>query len=64
MSKFQFLQQQLDQYNALAHHHDPVLAQRLQDVQVWQKQRMQNTHQAFFAQPNHQLMTAYFLNRR
>lgn len=63
MSKFQFLQQQLDQYNALAHHHDPVLAQRLQDVQVWQKQRMQNTHQAFFAQPNHQLMTAYFLNR-
>ena len=63
MSKFQFLQQQLDQYNALAHHHDPVLAQRLQDVQIWQKQRMQNTHQAFFAEPNHQLMTAYFLNR-
>lgn len=63
MSKFQFLQQQLDQYNALAHHHDPVLAQRLQDVQIWQKQRMQNTHQTFFAEPNHQLMTAYFLNR-
>lgn len=63
MSKFSFLQQQLDLYDALESHKNPVLAQRLADVQAWQKQRMQKTHVEFFAQPNHQLMTAYFLNR-
>ena len=63
MSKFNFLQQQLDLYDALESHHNPVLAQRLADVQAWQKQRMQKTHAEFFAQPQHELMAAYFLNR-
>ena len=63
MSKFEFLQQQLDQYEALEHHRNPVLAKRLADVQIWQKARMQNTHDAFFSKPEHQLMTAYFMDR-
>lgn len=63
MSKFEFLQQQLDQYEALEHHENPVLAKRLAEVQIWQKQRMQNTHAAFFSVPEHQLMTQYFMDR-
>ena len=63
MSKFEFLQQQLDQYEALEHHDNPVLAQRLSDVQAWQKLRMQKTHADFFAIPEHQLMTHYFMDR-
>ncbi|OUY08887.1 FFLEELY motif protein [Acinetobacter populi] len=63
MSKFEFLQQQLDLYDNLESHRNPILAQRLHDVQLWQKQRMQNTHADFFKQPEHQLMAAYFLNR-
>lgn len=63
MSKFDFLQQQLDQYEALDHHQDPVLAKRLAEVQTWQKQRMQKTHATFFAKPEHLLMTKYFMDR-
>lgn len=63
MSKFEFLQQQLDQYDALTHHQDPKLAKRLKEVQDWQKQRMQNTHHDFFNQPQHLLMTKYFMDR-
>lgn len=63
MSKFEFLQQQLDQYDALEHHHNPALSQRLRDVQAWQKLRMQNSHADFFAIPQHQLMTQYFMDR-
>lgn len=63
MSKFEFLGQQLDQFESLENHHNPILAVRLLDVQLWQKQRMQKTHADFFAIPQHQLMTDYFLNR-
>ncbi len=63
MSKFEFLQQQLEKFEALENHQNPVLARRLLEVQHWQKQRMQNTHRDFFAKPQHQLMTAYFLDR-
>lgn len=63
MSKFDFIGKQLDLYDGLESHHHPILAQRLSDVQNWQKQRMQHTHQDFFAKPNHQLMANYFLNR-
>lgn len=63
MAKFDFLRDQLYQYQALDFHQDPVLAQRLKDVQLWQKQRMQTTHNDFFNQPLHRPMAAYFLNR-
>lgn len=63
MSKFAPLQAQLDHYYALQHHQDPVIAKRLLDVQSWQKQRMQYTHEVFFEVPEHHLMTQYFLNR-
>lgn len=63
MSKFEFLQQQLDQYDALEHHQNAILATRLADVQAWQKNRMQNSHADFFAIPAHQLMTQYFMDR-
>ena len=63
MSKFAPLQEQLDHYYALQHHQDPVIAQRLQDVQNWQKERMKYTHEVFFSVPEHHLMTQYFLNR-
>lgn len=63
MSKFDFLQQQLNLYHELKSLKDQDLAKRLIDVQGWQKQRMQHTHEAFFSQPEHHLMTEYFLNR-
>jgi hypothetical protein len=63
MSKFAPLQEQLEHYYALAFHQNSDIAQRLADVQAWQKQRMQFTHADFFAVPEHQLMSQYFLNR-
>lgn len=63
MGKFNFLQQQLDRYEALEHHKQPDLAKKLLDVQIWQKKRMQATHAEFFNAPSHVLMSQYFLNR-
>lgn len=63
MSKFDPLLAELHRYQALQLHHTPALAQRLQDVQAWQKARIQFTHQTLFAQPEHVLMAQYFMNR-
>jgi hypothetical protein len=63
MSAFDALKSQLARYRALEHHHNPILAAQLIAVQTWQKARMQHTHRELFAQPEHQLMAAYFLNR-
>lgn len=63
MSKFDPLLAQLERYNTFAFHQDAQLAQRLHDVQEWQKERIKYTHQALFAVPEHALMTQYFLNR-
>jgi hypothetical protein len=63
MSKLAVLDDLLAQYDQLQYHHNPELFQRLQDVQMWQKQRMQRTHQQHFAVKSHQLMAEYFLNR-
>ena len=63
MSKFDFLQQQLSDYQNLQYHQDQQLADKLQQVQVWQKDRMQRTHADFFAKEEHQPMAHYFLNR-
>ncbi|UOB52099.1 FFLEELY motif protein [Acinetobacter junii] len=63
MSKLAAFDQLLLQYQSLNYHQDPVLAQRLHDVQAWMKARIAATHQEFFAQPENQLMAQYFLNR-
>ncbi len=63
MSSFAPMQQLIARYHALEFHHNPQLALRLSTIQNWQKKRMQHTHAALFAVPEHQLMTQYFLNR-
>ncbi|MEC7121015.1 MAG: hypothetical protein VXW65_14100 [Pseudomonadota bacterium] len=63
MSAFDSLKSLLTRYRALEHHHNTLLAEQLNAVQVWQKNRMQTTHHDLFTQPNHLLMAEYFLNR-
>lgn len=63
MSKLAILDTLLMQYKQLRYHQDPILAQRLKDVQDWQKQRMYTTHAAHFSAKNHQLMAEYFMQR-
>lgn len=63
MSKFAALEDLLQRYHALAYHQNPALKQRLHDVQAWQKQRMQHSHNELFSATSNQLMAQYFLNR-
>ena len=63
MSKLAALDELLEQYYQLHYHQDSVLFQRLQDVQTWQKQRMQRTHNKTFAEKQNLLMAEYFINR-
>lgn len=63
MSKLAALDHLLQRYKALNYHQDPVLFQRLQDVQIWQKARLKDSHQALFSSKNNQLMAQYFVER-
>lgn len=63
MSKLAALDDLLQQYQQLDYHQDPQLKLRLDQAQAWLKQRIENTHQALFAQPANQLMAQYFVNR-
>ncbi|WP_408068935.1 FFLEELY motif protein, partial [Acinetobacter baumannii] len=63
MSKLAAFDELLQQYKTFNYHDNPVLAQRLQDVQTWLKERMKETHHDFFNLPEHKLMAQYFLNR-
>ena len=63
MSKLARLDELLEQYYQLKYHTQPEILSRLQDVQAWQKARMQRTHQQHFSEKNNQLMAEYFLNR-
>lgn len=63
MSKLAALDDLLDLYYQLSYHKNPEIFQRLQDVQAWQKQRMQRTHIKPFAEKQNVLMAEYFLNR-
>ena len=63
MSKLAALDELLELYYQFEYHKNPVLFQRLQDVQAWQKQRMQRTHATQFAEKHNVLMAEYFLNR-
>ncbi len=48
MSKLAAFDELLQQYKTFNYHDNPVLAQRLQDVQTWLKERMKDTHHDFF----------------
>ena len=63
MSKLAALDDLLALYYQLNYHQNPAIFQRLQDVQAWQKQRMQRTHAKTFAEEQNILMSEYFLNR-
>lgn len=63
MSNFAPMQEMLKHYHTLEFHQNPLLAARLTTLQNWQKRRMQHTHAALFAVPEHKLMTQYFLTR-
>lgn len=47
MSKLAAFDELLQQYKTFNYHDNPVLAQRLQDVQTWLKERMKDTHHDF-----------------
>ena len=63
MSKLARLDELLEQYYQLKYHTQPEILSRLQDVQAWQKARMQRSHHQHFSEKNNQLMAEYFLNR-
>jgi hypothetical protein len=63
MSKLAALDDLLELYYQLNYHQNPEIFRRLQDVQAWQKQRMQSTHHKQFAEKQNVLMSEYFLNR-
>ena len=63
MSKLAALDDLLELYYQLNYHQNPDIFRCLQDVQAWQKQRMQATHSKQFAEKQNVLMSEYFLNR-
>lgn len=63
MSKLAILDDLLARYYQLSYHTQPDILSRLQDVQAWQKVRMQRTHHTYFSEKQNQLMAEYFLNR-
>ena len=63
MSALSDLKGHLDHYRQLPYHSDAKLASKLEEVQAWQRARIQQTHQALFSQPKNQLMAAYFVNK-
>ena len=63
MSRLAVLDQLLQQYQEFEYHQNPQLKKRLDDAQHWLKQRIKETHQDMFAQPENQLMAQYFINR-
>jgi hypothetical protein len=63
MSKLAVLDELLEQYYQLKYHNNPILFQRLQEVQLWKKIRMQETHVKLFTDKKNVLMADYFMNR-
>lgn len=63
MSALSELQCHLTGYWALAYHKDAQLNDKLNEVQTWQRARIQHTHSALFEKPQNQLMAHYFLTQ-
>lgn len=63
MSALVELQQHLNHYWTLPFHEDAELKAKLDEVQAWQRERIQNTHKDLFEQPKNQPMASYFLTQ-
>lgn len=63
MSALSELQQHLTRYWALPYHQDEPLNTTLNEVQTWQRARLQQTHQTLFEIPKNQPMAHYFLTQ-
>ncbi len=63
MTAFSELQQHLTRYWALPYHDDETLNRALNEVQTWQRLRIQRTHKELFSKPNNKLMADYFLTQ-
>ncbi|MDN5565361.1 MAG: hypothetical protein L0G25_01060 [Psychrobacter sp.] len=57
------LQRHLTHYWALPYHEDQVLNDKLNEVQAWQRGRIQNTHRELFEQPKNKPMADYFITQ-
>ncbi len=57
------LQRHLTHYWALPYHEDQPLNDKLNEVQTWQRARIQNTHRELFEQPKNTPMADYFLTQ-
>lgn len=62
MSALSDLNTHIKEYWQLPHHNNPELADKLLQVQTWQKNRMRDTHADLFTQPKNVPMADYFLN--
>ena len=63
MSSLSQLEQDLKQFRALPYHSDTQLAQKLREVQAWQRGRIHKTHQALFASANNQAMGEFLIDQ-
>ena len=63
MSALSELQQHLTHYRSLPYHDDAELNAKLDEVQAWQRARIQRTHSALFEQPENKPMAEYFLTK-
>lgn len=63
MSQIQTLLQHLNDYNALAHHHDANLMTALDAIQSWQRRRIHQTHQGLFTNPKTAPLIHFLIDR-
>ncbi len=63
MRAFADLHQTLEAFWQLPFHNNPALADKLNQVQVWQRQRIHQTHQALFGIDKHQAMGEFLIDK-
>ncbi len=63
MSALSELQHHLARFWELPHHDNDALKDKLVEVQVWQRARIEDTHADVFNKPKNTLMADYFLNQ-
>ncbi|WLP95276.1 hypothetical protein [Psychrobacter sp. M13] len=63
MAALKELQRHLTHYWALPYHEDQALNDKLNEVQAWQRARIQATHRELFEQPKNKPMADYFITQ-
>lgn len=63
MSALSKLDDHLTRYWALPYHDDEVLQERLNEVQAWQRARLERTHSELFEKRQNKAMANYFLTK-